>query len=264
MQQAQQLAQGGHWYALDGTPMYQIRRKDGKGYRPTTLRDARVLGLVPSVTKIISILDKPELDHWKMQQILEAGASWRNEPIDKAAWIALVKEEGERKALQSRQRGQVIHAGIEAHLKEETFGNEFALLGEQIRSIMQKHGSITIEAEKSFATRKYGGYGGKIDLWSTKVIADIKTTEFELVDGVPHKNGKKARLHRPEHAMQLIGYAVGTTEDKPPPGKFPALLNIFVSTTTDEIHVHYWQQDELVQFMEVYRRLVELWWLLNP
>lgn len=54
-----------HWYFPDGTPLHEVPRADGKGQRPTSLRDARKLGLFPSVTNVLSILAKPGLDAWK-------------------------------------------------------------------------------------------------------------------------------------------------------------------------------------------------------
>ena len=58
-----------HWYKLDGTPCHQVPRAKGSGLRATTLRDARKLQLFPSVTSILGIFSKPQLDKWKMQQV---------------------------------------------------------------------------------------------------------------------------------------------------------------------------------------------------
>ena len=61
-----------HWYFPDGTPLHQVPRADGKGSRPTSLRDARKLGLFPSVTNVLSILAKPGLEAWKQEQAILA------------------------------------------------------------------------------------------------------------------------------------------------------------------------------------------------
>jgi len=60
----------GHWYTKDGTPAYTTIGKTGE--RPTTLRDARKEGLLPSVTTINGQLSKAGLDTWKQQQVLLA------------------------------------------------------------------------------------------------------------------------------------------------------------------------------------------------
>jgi|TARA_Y100000361_G_scaffold50614_2_gene44048 hypothetical protein len=52
-----------HWYTGDGEPRHT--RDNGK---PTTLKDARVEGLFPSVTSILNIMSKPALESWKIEQ----------------------------------------------------------------------------------------------------------------------------------------------------------------------------------------------------
>ena len=47
----------GHWYTQEGEPMYTIIGANGRE-RNTTLRDAKTLGLVPSVTTIIGMIAK--------------------------------------------------------------------------------------------------------------------------------------------------------------------------------------------------------------
>ena len=62
-------AESGHWYTKDGEPMYEIVGSNGK-IRATTLRDAKKIGLVPSVTTIIGQLNKPALIGWAQKQVL--------------------------------------------------------------------------------------------------------------------------------------------------------------------------------------------------
>ena len=62
-------SESGHWYTQEGEPMYTIIGANGKE-RNTTLRDAKSLGLVPSVTTIMGIIAKPSLETWKQKQLL--------------------------------------------------------------------------------------------------------------------------------------------------------------------------------------------------
>ena len=64
-------SESGHWYAQDGEPMYTIIGANGKE-RNTTLRDAKSLGLVPSVTTILGMIAKPSLENWKINQALNS------------------------------------------------------------------------------------------------------------------------------------------------------------------------------------------------
>ena len=67
-------SESGHWYDQDGEPMYTIIGANGKE-RNTTLRDAKSLGLVPSVTTIIGMIAKPSLENWKIDQALKSALS---------------------------------------------------------------------------------------------------------------------------------------------------------------------------------------------
>jgi len=63
----EQKSESVHWYTKDGEPAYTIERADGKGFRNTTLRDAKKLGLLPSVTTILGVAAKPGLQNWLQQ-----------------------------------------------------------------------------------------------------------------------------------------------------------------------------------------------------
>jgi hypothetical protein len=60
-----------HWYDMDGNPVWEVTGKNGKK-RPPTVRDARKHNLCPSVTTVLKVLDAPELNKWKINQILKA------------------------------------------------------------------------------------------------------------------------------------------------------------------------------------------------
>ena len=51
--------------------MYTLIGANGKE-RNTTLRDAKSLGLVPSVTTILGMVAKPALENWKITQALQS------------------------------------------------------------------------------------------------------------------------------------------------------------------------------------------------
>lgn len=67
-----------HWYDITGkschTQPYADKKRVGES-RSTNLTDARRLGLFPSVTGILGVLDKPQLTDWKLSQLSK---EWRN------------------------------------------------------------------------------------------------------------------------------------------------------------------------------------------
>jgi len=64
------MKRSAHWYKHDGTSCHEMPNKSKPGTsRPTSLRDARSLNLLPSVSGILDILDKPQLQDWKLEQM---------------------------------------------------------------------------------------------------------------------------------------------------------------------------------------------------
>ena len=53
---------GGHWYTATGEPRHTMPKANGDGERNTTISDARKLKLYPSVTSILSLFAKPQLN----------------------------------------------------------------------------------------------------------------------------------------------------------------------------------------------------------
>ena len=76
-----QTDQAGHWYTAQGESAHVVIGKNGKE-RNTTVTDARQMGLYPSVTSILGIMDKPQLTAWKIEQAIMSS-------------LTLPKEEGE-------------------------------------------------------------------------------------------------------------------------------------------------------------------------
>ena len=65
-------SESGHWYSRRRA-VYTIIGANGR--KNTTLRDAKTLGLVPSVTTIIGMIAKPSLENWKINQALNSALS---------------------------------------------------------------------------------------------------------------------------------------------------------------------------------------------
>src|ERR1017187_7985575 len=64
--------ENGHWYFTSGEPCFEVPKADGKGMTKTTLRHAKKMNLLPSVTTILRVLDKPALTAWKIEQAVLA------------------------------------------------------------------------------------------------------------------------------------------------------------------------------------------------
>jgi hypothetical protein len=102
-----------HWYTRKGEPAYTVKSKDGTN-RPATLRDARKMGLVPSVTTIIKCASAPALERWKRDQMMQAALTLpRLDGEAEAAWISRVWTDSGETSRKAAERGTAIHAAIQ-------------------------------------------------------------------------------------------------------------------------------------------------------
>jgi len=110
---------GGHWYAADGSPAYTQPNKSKPGeVRGTTLRDAKKLGLVPSVTGILNMAAKPQLERWKLNQLMMAALTLP--AIDGESvrdYEARLWKDSNEQSNSARDKGTEIHGYIESHFE---------------------------------------------------------------------------------------------------------------------------------------------------
>lgn len=190
--------EAGHWYRPDGTPAYRIIGANGKE-RPTTLRDARKLGLYPSVTTIMKLAAKPGLERWKAEQLMMSALTLQQLPGEsEQSWIGRVWQDSLQHAASAAERGTLIHGAIEKSYHGQPYEAEFhghvKLVREEIK---RTFGEVAWEPERSFAHPL--GYGGKVDLHTKHFLIDIKTKDGDLTDVKPYD----------EHLMQVAAYAQG-------------------------------------------------------
>src|SRR5580765_4654690 len=82
--------------------------------RPTTVRDARKLGLLPSVTNVLGVINKPELVEWKMTQaVLAALTLPRLNGEGEDGFAKRVVEDALSRCKTAVDFGSAFHAGAE-------------------------------------------------------------------------------------------------------------------------------------------------------
>jgi hypothetical protein len=185
----------GHWYDKDGNPQYTIIGANGKE-RDTDLRDARKLGLVPSVTTILKVAAAPALDIWKQQQLLKAVAEVpRLDEEPEKEWFSRIIKTSKEAGDKHMDRGTSMHNEIEDYFnKRQREFPDFAK--ETYFAVVKEFGSQNWVTEKSFA---FDGFGGKVDLHAEDIVIDFKTKE--VVDD--------KTVCYDEQLMQLAAYRIG-------------------------------------------------------
>lgn len=218
-----------HWYHTDGQACHTVERADKSGRRPTTLRDARKLNLLPSVTNILKLLHKEALVNWQIEQaVLAVLTTPRKEGEADDAFVERVLHVEE---VQHAERDAARDLGIQIH-----DGLEYFLVGMQCDEKILPYIGPAAEAIKAFGTivetetNLVGyGYAGRTDL-----IQDAEThwcmTDYKGSKTLPDPNKGGAWL---EHRLQLAAYAKAWHKrcERMGMDEKPILLrNVYIST----------------------------------
>jgi len=247
----EKVAESGHWYTKDGTPAYTTIGKTGE--RATTLRDARKLGLLPSVTTINGMLSKAGLNSWLQQQVLLAALTLPRLPDEpEADWLARVMQDSKSTGREAAERGTAIHAIIQGYFEQMYMPEKPAYLEGIDKALADAFGNQPWISEKSFGHPL--GFGGKVDLMAkpingqgTGFVVDFKTKETDL---------DKVDVYF-EHEMQLAAYREGLGM----PTARSAI--VFVNALTNQVRLIEIEQDRLQKGWECFEHLLRVYQIKN-
>lgn len=241
------MSESQHWYSRAGAPAYEVCGAGGFP-RPTTLRDARKVGLVPSVTTVLSVIAKPQLEAWKVKQgILAALTLPRIDGEAEEAWLARITADSQQQVVDAADEGTRIHDAIEASFKGKPYPAKYQPHVQAAREALTATfpGVADWVAEASFA--HVSGYGGKVDLHSPSagIVVDWKGKDGDFSDG--------KKLAYDQH-YQLAAYQDGLILPR------NVCANGFVSRThPGEVRLHVWKREEIEQGAQVFAQALALW-----
>jgi hypothetical protein len=248
-----------HWYSLDGKPVHTQPTKDGEGQRATTLRDARKLALLPSVTSIIGILDKPQLTRWKMREVAKAAIAipgpQGDEPVERFADRAIeaaMSQVGEAADLGSR-----IHAAIENLMRgsAEEPSEELKPYVKPVLDWMRQVG-VKVTHSEIVLVNAVHGFAGRVDALFTwgdgfgkMGILDFKTKKTKPEEKVEAYD---------EHTLQLAAYAA--TNYGAEHLQHVVAANLFISSTEPgRLEVVKHDKAKLVAAYEAFTQMCAVW-----
>lgn len=242
----EKTSESGHWYTKSGQPAYSIKGANGQE-RNTTLRDARKLGLLPSVTTINGLLSKAGLDTWKQQQVLLAALTLPRLPDEpEADWLARVMQDSKAQGREAAERGTAIHGLIQSWFEGVYMPEKPPYINKIVEALDNAFGKQEWLSERSFGHPL--GYGGKCDLMSKAgFIVDFKTKETDL---------DKVDVYF-EHEMQLAAYREGLGV----PSARCAI--VFVNANTDQVKLIEIEQDRLQKGWECFEHLLRFYQIKN-
>ena len=231
--------------------MYTVPSKKDGSPRNTTLRDARELNLIPSVTTILNIAAKPGLTVWLQEQaILAALTLPRDEDELESTWLKRVVQDSKQQGKDAADRGTEIHEAIQSYYEGKKESKYPFHVSSCVNIIKSHYGDVKWVAEQSFGHEL--GFGGKCDMHTTDaggIVVDIKTKEFTDIT---------KPLWYDEHLLQLAAYRVGLGIPT------ARCANVFVSRTDPELAVvKEWEEDDLKRGWEMFMHLLAYWQLKN-
>lgn len=239
--------ENGHWYYTDGRPCYEVEKADGKGMTPTTLRHAKKMNLLPSVTTVLRCLDKPALTAWKIEQAVLAVMTTPRLPIEAddafIKRVLAVDKEQDKERDAAAQLGTDIHAAIEARINGQEIEERLMPYVMPVMDELNKLGK-PVFSEKILVG---DGYAGRCDLC-------VSNDQFNTL--IDFKSTKKIpKDSYTEHRLQLAAYA------KCKGVEAHATANIYVSTT-EPGKVAVCVNDDIEPTYEAFCHLLKLWqWL---
>lgn len=236
-------SESNHWYTRDGAPMYTVASVKGS-QRATTLRDARKLNLVPSVTTILNVAAKPALSQWLQRQVLLSALTLPRRPDESEDdYISRIMDDSKEQGRAAADLGTEIHAAIQGFYDGVRVDSHQAHTKGCVDALQTYFGHQAWIAERSFAHEI--GFGGKCDLHAQNLVVDVKTKDFTDPEKVEAFD---------DHLMQLAAYRVGLGMPT------ARCANIFVSRNVPGmVKIIEWDQADLERGWTMFHALLTFW-----
>jgi len=223
--------------------------------RSTTLSDARKMGLYPSVTTIMRLLDKPNLTAWRIEQAVLSALTLPATPgesLDDRA-RRIVKDADEQ-VTKASALGHLVHDAIEEYVTKGCLLYPDPKVHNLIKTFIEwwNHNCTKLHyAEKTVVHAGYG-YAGRLDC-----KAEIKGRGICIIDFKCRKPSKDGGRCYPEDAMQLSAYKEADALTSPNTPE--TCLSIILNSEEPGLFVKEWPKDEIIHSFECFRRLCDLW-----
>lgn len=217
------MNESAHWYNPDASSAHRMVGKNGKE-RATTIRDAREKHLLPSVTTILSILAKPELEQWKMRQVALAALTHHPaaDTVFDDTYLDTIINDAFEQVEDAADLGTGIHAALGDWLQHKEWNDKFTSYVSAVIKWVEAEKVVFDGTELRLANREYG-FAGTTD-------APIRRGDQSGILDF------KSRKTKPEYpctpwagqAAQIAAYYVakfGLIQDN------ACGVNVFISTT---------------------------------
>ena len=238
-----------HWYRPNGEALHTVTSANGV-QRPTDLRDARKLGLLPSVTNVLGIIAKRDLEDWKMEQaVLAALTLPRREGESLDAFAHRVVQDSKGGVRSAAEFGTAFHAGAVLVAKSITVdpAGPCAAWLDHYRAWFQANCARLVWTEQVLVNAELG-YAGTADL-----LMEHQAFGLTLVDLKTRKLGRRGMNPYPSWCYQLAAYRRAL-------GKPVCCMNLIVNSDAASTPVeHLWSEEELERAWEAFEAAQVIW-----
>lgn len=237
----------GHYYTRKGNPLYEVPAKDGH-MRPINLAWDKKLNPVPSVTTVLSVAPKPQLEIWKQNQMMLAALTTsRRENESDDDLCNRIRQEAFQQVSDAADIGTQVHDACEKYYSGGTVPAEFekhvAGCAAEISKLFPDVNDWIVE--KYFAHPL--GFGGRVDLHSpsTGIVVDFKGKDGDFSDG--------KRLAYDQH-YQLAAYQEGLLLPR------AQCASVFFSRThPGAARGVLWTKEQITEGWEFFQAALALW-----
>ena len=243
-----QTESSGHWYTQEGESAHVVIGKNGNE-RNTTVADARKMGLLPSVTSVLGIMDKPQLTSWKISCAIESALTlpkMDGESLDEYA--RRVVEDSKQQTKKAADHGTKMHEQAENILLGRSCSNDPELQPyiKTFKEWAEDNVEKTYWCEKALVG---AGYAGRCDGYvRLKGIGDA------IIDLKNRKVGAKGSPFYDQDAAQLWAYR--TASENP---KAACVSIVLASNDPETLVIHRWDEEELHEAGIAFQAMLKVW-----
>jgi len=252
-----------HWYTRDGQSAHTqpTKSKTAKNpTRPTTIRDAKAQGLLPSVTSILKLVHNEPLQRWKVRKVAET--CFNRPPIGDESletYTDFVLSKAFDEADEAAELGNRIHNCIESRLKstDKSFDQDVINYADAALAKVRELGVIITQSEFVTCNRHYG-YAGTTDLAFTADHCITGILDFKSKRTVPGE----PIVPSFGHAAQIAAYYSSAWPQIWKSSGFNEAVgyNIYISTTEPgRIEVVKYDQHQLQTEWDMFLNVCAIW-----
>ena len=245
--------QAGHWYTAEGESAHVVIGKNGNE-RNTTVADARKMGLYPSVTSILGIMDKPQLTAWKIEQaIMSSLTLTKGDDETLEEYAKRIVKDSKESTTKAAEHGTKMHTEMENILLGRSCSNDETLQPyiDTFKKWAESNVEKTYWCEKGLVG---AGYAGRCDAYVK--LRDVGDAIIDL------KNRKVNPKYDPFYdtdCAQLWAYRAASENPK-----CACVSVVLASNDANKITSKVWDEDELYQSGIAFCAMQKVWsWVKN-